>query len=108
MGTDLKRIGERARKEPGLVFTSLYHHIYDVDNLRACYHALGADKAAGVDGVITPLRIMGVGVATLSIAQHAFCSNGSTARASARHTPGTASTRHWNGWGGPKPESAKT
>ncbi len=51
MGTELKRIGEKARKEPGLVFTSLYHHIYDVDNLRACYHALDADKAAGVDGV---------------------------------------------------------
>ena len=27
MATDLKRIGEKARKEPGLVFTNLYHHI---------------------------------------------------------------------------------
>ncbi len=51
MATDLTRIGEKARKEPGLVFTSLYHHIYDVDNLRACYDALDADKATGVDGV---------------------------------------------------------
>ena len=51
MGTDLTRIGERARKEPGLVFTSLYHHICDVDNLRACYKALDAKKATGVDGV---------------------------------------------------------
>jgi group II intron reverse transcriptase/maturase len=34
-----------------LVFTSLYHHIYDVDNLRACYDTLGAKKATGVDGV---------------------------------------------------------
>lgn len=51
MATDLKRIGERARKEPNLVFTSLYHHIADVDNLRACYHQLKADKARGVDGV---------------------------------------------------------
>ena len=51
MGTDLKRIGERARKEPGLVFTTLYHHICDVDNLRACYETLEADKATGVDGV---------------------------------------------------------
>jgi RNA-directed DNA polymerase len=51
VGTDLTRIGERARKEPGLVFTSLYHHICDVDNLRACYEALDAKKAAGVDGV---------------------------------------------------------
>lgn len=51
MATDLTRIGEKARKEPGLVFTSLYHHICDVDNLRACYDALDANKATGVDGV---------------------------------------------------------
>ena len=51
MGTDLTRIGEKARKEPGLVFTSLYHHICDGDNLRACYDNLEADKATGVDGV---------------------------------------------------------
>jgi RNA-directed DNA polymerase len=51
VATDLTRIGEKARKEPGLVFTSLYHHIYDVDNLRACYGTLGAKKATGVDGV---------------------------------------------------------
>jgi group II intron reverse transcriptase/maturase len=51
VATDLTRIGEKARKEPGLVFTSLYHHIYDVDNLRACYDALDANKATGVDGV---------------------------------------------------------
>ena len=51
MGTDLTRIGDKARKERDLVFTSLYHHICDGDNLRACYDALGADKATGVDGV---------------------------------------------------------
>jgi len=34
-----------------LVFTNLYHHICDVDNLRACYDKLEADKATGVDGV---------------------------------------------------------
>jgi RNA-directed DNA polymerase len=51
VATDLTRIGEKARKEPGLVFTSLYHHIYDADNLRACYDTLGAKKATGVDGV---------------------------------------------------------
>ena len=50
MASDLTRIGEKARKEPGLVFTSLYHHIYDVDNLRSSYEALEADKATGVDG----------------------------------------------------------
>jgi RNA-directed DNA polymerase len=51
VGTDLTRISGRARKEPGLVFTSLYHHICDVDNLRACYETLDARKATGVDGV---------------------------------------------------------
>ena len=51
MATDLKRISEKARKEPGLVFTSLYHHITDVDNLRACYDSLPANKATGVDDV---------------------------------------------------------
>jgi group II intron reverse transcriptase/maturase len=51
MATDLKRIGERARKQPDLVFTSLYHHITDVDNLRECFGKLEKDKATGVDGV---------------------------------------------------------
>jgi group II intron reverse transcriptase/maturase len=51
VATDLTRIREKARKEPDLVFTSLYHHICDVDNLRACYDALDANKATGVDGV---------------------------------------------------------
>jgi len=51
VATDLTRIGEKARREPGLVFTNLYHHICDVDNLRACYDTLEANKATGVDGV---------------------------------------------------------
>jgi group II intron reverse transcriptase/maturase len=51
MSTNLTRIGERARKQPDLVFTSLYHHVTDLDNLRACYETLDGDKAVGVDGV---------------------------------------------------------
>ncbi len=51
MSTDLRWIGEKARKEPKLVFTSLYHHVTDMDNLRACYDALPAKRAVGVDGV---------------------------------------------------------
>jgi RNA-directed DNA polymerase len=51
VATNLKWIGEKARREPELVFTSLYHHITDVDNLRACYDSLEAGKATGVDGV---------------------------------------------------------
>jgi len=34
-----------------VVFTSLYHHVTDVDNLRACFKALDGGKAVGVDGV---------------------------------------------------------
>ena len=51
MATDLTRIGDKARQEPTLVFTTLYHHITDVDNLRACYDRLPAHKASGIDGV---------------------------------------------------------
>jgi group II intron reverse transcriptase/maturase len=51
MSTNLKRIGEKARSDPQLVFTSLYHHICDVDNLRACFEALPGNRAVGVDGV---------------------------------------------------------
>jgi len=31
--------------------TSLYHHVTDVDNLRACYDALPENRAVGIDGV---------------------------------------------------------
>ena len=51
MSTDLTRIGQKARKEPNLVFTSLYHHVVDVGNLLACYGTLEPNKATGVDGV---------------------------------------------------------
>jgi len=51
VSTNLKRLGEKARKEPSLVFTSLYHHVTDLDNLRSCYDELDGSKAVGVDGV---------------------------------------------------------
>ncbi|MBA7533192.1 Group II intron-encoded protein LtrA [subsurface metagenome] len=51
MSTDLRRIGEKARKEAELVFASLFHHVTDVDNLRVCYDALPEDRAVGIDGV---------------------------------------------------------
>ena len=51
MSTELKRIGEKARSDPQLVFTSLYHHVCDVDNLRACFEALPGKRAVGIDGV---------------------------------------------------------
>jgi len=33
------------------VFTSLYHHVSDVDNLRECFRALEGNKAIGIDNV---------------------------------------------------------
>ncbi len=51
MATDLTRIGAKARKEPKLVFTSLYHNVTDIDNLRVCYDSLKPNKATGVDQV---------------------------------------------------------
>ena len=51
MATELTRIRDKARQEPKLVFSSLYHHVYDVDNLRASYQTLEGRKALGPDGV---------------------------------------------------------
>ena len=51
MSTDLRLIGEKARKCPGLVFTSLYHHVSDIDNLRDSFNALDGRKAPGADGI---------------------------------------------------------
>jgi RNA-directed DNA polymerase len=47
MATELTRIGEKARSDPQLVFTSLYHHICDVDNLRACYDSTARRRQWG-------------------------------------------------------------
>jgi len=51
MSTELKRIGEKARACPELVFTSLYHHVTDIDNLRYSFNSLDGRKATGVDGI---------------------------------------------------------
>jgi group II intron reverse transcriptase/maturase len=51
MSTELKRIGEKARACAGQVFSSLYHHVTDIDNLRDSYNALDGRKATGMDGI---------------------------------------------------------
>ncbi len=51
MSTEITRIAEKARREADVVFTSLFHHISDVDNLRICYHTLDGHKALGVDNM---------------------------------------------------------
>jgi retron-type reverse transcriptase len=48
--TGVERIASRARQEPQTRYTSLLHH-FTVDNLRACFESLEAQKAIGVDGV---------------------------------------------------------
>lgn len=51
MNPNLARIGEKAKAHPKLVFTSLYHHIADIEHLRTCYQQLQGQKAVGVDEV---------------------------------------------------------
>lgn len=46
----LDRVRQAARRDKGLKFTSLWHHVYDVERLREAYLALKRDAAAGVDG----------------------------------------------------------
>ena len=46
----LDRVRQAARRDRGLRFTALWHHVYDVDRLREAYFGLKRDTAAGVDG----------------------------------------------------------
>ena len=50
MGTALDGIRQTAKGRPGAKFTTLMHHIYAVERLRAAYFALERKAAAGVDG----------------------------------------------------------
>jgi group II intron reverse transcriptase/maturase len=46
----LERIREAAQKDRKQRFTALLHHVCDLDRLRATFHQLKRDAAAGVDG----------------------------------------------------------
>lgn len=50
VATKLHRIAEKARKEPGFKFTSLYH-LMNEELLRECFKRLSNDAAAGIDNV---------------------------------------------------------
>ena len=50
MQTALDGIRQTARGRRGAKFTTLMHHIYQVERLRAAYYACKRDAAAGVDG----------------------------------------------------------
>lgn len=51
MASDPTRIRQRAIQESKVQFTSLYHHVTDVDNLRSCFNAIDPGAAPGVDGI---------------------------------------------------------
>src|SRR3989304_976338 len=46
----LERVREVAERDKTVRFTTLLHHVYNVDHLKAAYYALKRDAAAGVDG----------------------------------------------------------
>jgi group II intron reverse transcriptase/maturase len=50
MPSALERIGEVARRDKKVRFTTLMHHVYDLDTLRGAYFGLKRDAAPGVDG----------------------------------------------------------
>ena len=47
----LDRVRLRAKKDKGIKFTSLMHHIYALTTLRTAFYALKKDSAGGIDGV---------------------------------------------------------
>jgi retron-type reverse transcriptase len=46
----LVRIREAVKKDQEAKLTSLYHHVYNVDHLRAAYYKLKREAAPGADG----------------------------------------------------------
>src|SRR3989475_4818574 len=44
------RVREAAERDKQVRFTALLHHVYNVEHLRAAYHALKRDAAPGIDG----------------------------------------------------------
>jgi RNA-directed DNA polymerase len=47
----LDRIRQKAAEDKGMQFTSLWHHVYNVDRLREAYYSLKRKASAGVDDV---------------------------------------------------------
>jgi hypothetical protein len=50
MPSALERIGAVARRDKKIRFTTLMHHVYNLDRLREAYFGLKRDAAPGVDG----------------------------------------------------------
>ena len=51
LGNALDRIRQVAERDHEVKFTSLWHHVYDIDRLREAYFGLRRKAAPGVDGV---------------------------------------------------------
>jgi RNA-directed DNA polymerase len=47
----LQLIREKARTDREMKFTTLFHHVYNIEALRAAFYELSKDAAPGVDGV---------------------------------------------------------
>lgn len=47
----LQRVREAAKRDGKMQFTSLFHHVYDVNVLREAYFSLSRNAAPGVDGM---------------------------------------------------------
>jgi len=50
MPSALERIGQVARRDNKVRFTTLMHHVYNLETLRGAYFGLNRDAAPGVDG----------------------------------------------------------
>ena len=50
MPQELERVRQAAKREKGMRFTALLHHVYPVDRLREAYLGLKRSAAPGVDG----------------------------------------------------------
>lgn len=46
----LERIRQAARKDKKQRFTAIFHHVYDIEQLRAAYFSVKRDAAPGIDG----------------------------------------------------------
>lgn len=46
----LERIRQAAERDRQMQFTSLWHHVYNIEALRAAYHSLKREASPGVDG----------------------------------------------------------
>ena len=52
--SELDRVRQAACRDKQMKFTSLWHHVYNIDRLREAYRACKHDAAAGVDGQTWP------------------------------------------------------